>query len=126
MVIQAILLGVAGLFAAIKPNDVSQYLDSVAATNAVTWLWTLIGLILIALSVHMSTTSRNASDPALRRAALVMVVLNAAVAYRVYSAGDTLTNGRWSSIGVLSFFAFLYAVTLPIKSIGIESDNVNS
>lgn len=126
MVIQAILVGVTGLAAAIKPNDVARYLDSADVTDAVTWLWTLVGLILVALSIHMGTTSRNASDPALRRAALVMIVINAAVAYLVYSAGDTLTNGRWTTVIVLSIFAILYAITLPIKSIGIETDNVNS
>ncbi len=125
MVIQAILVGVAGLFAAVKPHDVARYLDSADITDAVTWLWTLVGLILVALSVHMGTTSRNASDPALRRAALVMIVINAAVAYRVYSAGDTLANGRWTTVIMLSLFAFLYAITLPIKSIGIEANDVN-
>ncbi len=126
MIIQAILVGIVGVFSVVKTDDVAQYLDPAQVTSPVEWLWSIIGILLVALSVHMATTSRNASDPALRRAALVMVAINALIAFKVYSVSDSVTHGRWSSMIVLAIFAVLYLITLPIKSIGIEASHDNS
>jgi len=77
---------------------------------------------LVALATHMGTTSRNAGDPAFRRAAVAMIFVSIGLAALTYLAPGTATTGRWIFVGIGSGFAALYMITLPIKSIGYKEE----
>ncbi|NBY16021.1 MAG: hypothetical protein EBQ72_06775 [Actinobacteria bacterium] len=79
----------------------------------------MLGVILVALSVHMSATSRQVPDEPFRRAAIVMVAVSLSLAYLTYVAPGELTKGRLLFVIIGTLFAILYVITLPIKSIGI-------
>jgi hypothetical protein len=74
----------------------------------------------------MATTSRNAGDPAFRRAALVMILASIGLAVLTYLAPGTATTGRWVFVGIGAGFAALYMITLPIKSIGYKEEQPTS
>ena len=79
----------------------------------------MLGVILVALTVHMSATSRQVPDAVFRRAAIVMILVSLGLAYLTYNAPGEHTTGRMIFVGIGSLFALLYAVTLPIKILGI-------
>ena len=86
----------------------------------------MTGVLLVALATHMATTSRNAGDPAFRRAALVMILVSIGLAVLTYLAPGTATTGRWVFVGIGAGFAALYMITLPIKSIGYKEEQPTS
>lgn len=96
------------------------------SNESVVWSFRLTGVLLVALATHMGTTSRNAGDPAFRRAAIVMTMVSIGLAVLTYLAPGTATTGRWVFVGIGSSFAALYLITLPIKSIGYKEEQPNS
>ena len=85
-----------------------------------------MGVILVALATHMATTSRNAADPAFRRAAVAMILVSIGLGVLTYLAPGDATTGRWIFVGLGSGFAALYLITLPIKSIGYKEEQPHS
>ncbi len=104
--------------------DPTAFIDYIGLTEAESLVWSfrLTGVLLIALATHMATTSRNAADPAFRRAAVVMIFVSAALSALTYLAPGVATTGRWVFVGIGASFAALYVITLPIKSIGYKED----
>jgi len=118
MIVGAITFGVNAIWLLVSTKGFIDYLGLEKATPTV-WTYQILGVILIALSVHMSATSRQVPDAPFRRAALVMIAVELALAFLTYKAPGVRTSGRLTFIGISALFAFLYAITLPIKSIGI-------
>ena len=121
MVIDSILLGLLSLGLMAWPLDVAHNLG-LPNTTDLEWYCRLIGLILFGFAAHMATTSRAAHDKAFRRMALMMIVASASLASMLYVGPGTLTNGRWAAIGFGGLWTLLYAVTLPIKTVGLSED----
>ena len=126
MIIGAVSFGVNGVILLAWPNSFARYIGVVGIdslpNNLEHWSFQLLGLVLLALSVHMSATSRNAPDNVFRRAAIVMILISLGLSYLTYIAPGDKTTGRWVFIGIGGLFALLYVITLPIKSIGIQED----
>ena len=121
MIVGAITFGINAIWLLASPRGFSNYIGfETADTN--TWGFQMLGVILVALAVHMSATSRHVPDAIFRRATIVMIFVSLGLAYLTYNAPGTVTTGRWIFVGIGSLFALLYAVTLPIKSIGIIED----
>lgn len=108
--------------------DPSAFVSYIGLTSneSVVWSFRLTGVLLVALAMHMATTSRNAGDPAFRRAAVVMILVSIGLAVMTYLAPGTATTGRWVFVGIGSGFAVLYLITLPIKSIGYKEEQPSS
>ena len=108
--------------------DPSAFVTYIGLTSneSVVWSFRLTGVLLVALATHMATTSRNAADPAFRRAAVVMILVSIGLAVMTYLAPGTETTGRWVFVGIGSGFAALYLITLPIKSIGYKEEQSTS
>ncbi|MCX6404220.1 MAG: hypothetical protein NTW81_01635 [Actinobacteria bacterium] len=118
MIVGAITFGINAIWLLASPRGFSAYIGfETADTN--TWGFQMLGVILVALAVHMSATSRQVPDAVFRRAAIVMIFVSLGLAYLTYNAPGDHTTGRMIFVGIGSLFALLYAVTLPIKSIGI-------
>ena len=118
MIIGAITFGINALWLLISPHGFAQYIElETSPTN--NWAFRMLGIILVALSVHQSMTSRQVPDKHFRRAALVMIAVSLGLAYLTYTAPGDLGLGRWVFVIIGTLFALLYAITLPIKSIGI-------
>ena len=107
------------------PSSFVTYIG-VPSNESVVWSFRLTGVLLVALAIHMATTSRNAGDPAFRRAAVVMILVSVGLAALTYLAPGTATTGRWVFVGIGSGFAALYLITLPIKSIGYKEEQPTS
>jgi cytochrome bd-type quinol oxidase subunit 2 len=118
MIVGAITFGVNAIWLLSSTKGFVDYLGLEKATP-VMWPYKILGVVLLALSVHMATTSRQVPDAPFRRAAIVMIFVALALSFLTYKAPGTQTSGRLTFIGIGALFAFLYAITLPIKSIGI-------
>jgi quinol-cytochrome oxidoreductase complex cytochrome b subunit len=94
--------------------------------KTVIWSFRLTGVLLVALAIHMATTSRNAADPAFRRASIAMVFASIGLGILTYLAPGAATMGRWIFVGMGFGFAALYLITLPIKSIGYKEEQPDS
>jgi hypothetical protein len=125
MVIGSIVFAISAGVLLVDPAAFVSYIG-LTSNESVVWSFRLTGAILIALSTHMATTSRNAGDPAFRRAAVVMILVSIGLAVLTYLAPGTATTGRWVFVGIGSGFAALYIITLPIKSIGYKEEQPNS
>jgi quinol-cytochrome oxidoreductase complex cytochrome b subunit len=125
MVIGSIVFAIS---AALLLTDSSAFLTyiGVPSNESVIWSFKLMGIVLVALATHMATTSRNAPDPAFRRAALAMILVSIGLGVLTYLAPGSATTGRWIFVVIGSSFALLYIITLPIKSIGYKEEQPNS
>jgi hypothetical protein len=121
MIIGSIVFAISAGVLLVDPSAFVSYIGLTSNESAI-WSFRLTGMILVALSTHMATTSRNAGDPAFRRAAVVMILVSIGLAILTYLAPGTATTGRWVFVGIGSGFAALYLITLPIKSIGYKED----
>ena len=121
MVIDSILLGLLALGLMAWPLDVAHNLG-LSDSADLEWFCRFIGLALFSFAAHMATTSRAAHDKAFRRMALMMIVVSASMASMLYVGPGTLTNGRWAAIGFGGLWTLLYAVTLPIKTVGLTEE----
>ena len=125
MIIGSIVFAISAGVLLVDPSAFVSYLG-LASNESVVWSFRLTGLVLVALSTHMATTSRNAADPAFRRAAVVMILVSLGLSVLTYLAPGTVTTGRWLFVGIGIGFAVLYLITLPIKSIGYKEEQPNS
>ena len=125
MIIGSIVFAISAGVLLVDPSAFVSYIGLTSNESAI-WSFRLTGMILVALSTHMATTSRNAGDPAFRRAAVVMILVSVGLAILTYLAPGTATTGRWVFVGIGSGFAALYLITLPIKSIGYKEDQPNT
>lgn len=125
MIIGSIIFAVSAGVLLVDPAAFVTYIG-LTTNESVVWSFRLTGVILVALATHMATTSRNAGDPAFRRAAVVMILVSVGLAVLTYLAPGTVTTGRWVFVGIGSGFAALYVITLPIKSIGYKEEQPNS
>jgi hypothetical protein len=125
MIIGSIVFAISAGVLLVDPSAFVSYIGLTSNESAI-WSFRLTGMILVALSTHMATTSRNAGDPAFRRAAVVMILVSIGLAILTYLAPGTATTGRWVFVGIGSSFAALYLITLPIKSIGYKEDQPTS
>ena len=125
MIIGSIVFAISAGVLLVDPSAFVSYIGLTSNESAI-WSFRLTGVILVALSTHMATTSRNAGDPAFRRAAVVMILVSVGLAILTYLAPGTATTGRWVFVGIGSGFAALYLITLPIKSIGYKEDQPNT
>ena len=125
MIIGSIVFAISAGVLLVDPSAFVSYIGLTSNESAI-WSFRLTGMILVALSTHMATTSRNAGDPAFRRAAVVMILVSIGLAVLTYLAPGTATTGRWVFVGIGSGFAALYLITLPIKSIGYKEDQPTS
>ena len=121
MVIGAIVFAGSSVALLVDPNAFLIYIGLENSESTI-WSFRLTGLVLVALSAHMATTSRHAADPAFRRATLVMILVSSGLAALTYMAPGEITTGRWVFVGVGIGFAALYLITLPIKSIGYKEE----
>lgn len=124
MIIGSIVFAISAGVLLVDPSAFVAYIGLTSNDSAI-WSFRLTGMILVALATHMATTSRNAGDPAFRRAAVVMILVSAGLAILTYLAPGTATTGRWVFVGIGASFAALYAITLPIKSIGYKEEQPN-
>jgi len=123
MIVGAITFGINAIWLLASAQGFAQYIGlETAGTNI--WSFQMLGVILVALAVHMSATSRQVPDSVFRRAAIVMIFVSLGLSYLTYTAPGEITTGRWVFVGIGSLFALLYAITLPIKSIGILEEEV--
>ena len=125
MIIGSIVFAISAGVLLVDPSAFVSYIGLTSNESAI-WSFRLTGMILVALSTHMATTSRNAGDPAFRRSAVVMILVSIGLAILTYLAPGTATTGRWVFVGIGSGFAALYLITLPIKSIGYKEDQPTS
>ena len=125
MIIGSIEFAVSAAALLADPSSFVTYIG-VPSNESVVWSFRLTGVLLVALAIHMATTSRNAGDPAFRRAAVVMILVSVGLAALTYLAPGTATTGRWVFVGIGSGFAALYLITLPIKSIGYKEEQPTS
>lgn len=125
MIIGSIVFAISAGVLLVDPAAFVSYIGLTSNESAV-WSFRLTGVVLVALATHMATTSRNAADPAFRRAALVMILVSIALAVLTYLAPGASTTGRWVFVGMGSGFAALYVITLPIKSIGYKEEQPHS
>jgi hypothetical protein len=125
MIIGSIVFALSATALLVDPEAFISYIG-LTSNESVVWSFRLTGVILVALATHMATTSRNAADPAFRRAAVVMILASIGLAVLTYLAPGTTTTGRWIFVGMGSAFAALYLITLPIKSIGYKEEQPNS
>jgi hypothetical protein len=121
MVIGSIVFAVSAGVLLFDPSAFVSYIG-LPSNESVVWSFRLTGMVLVALATHMGTTSRNAGDPAFRRAAVAMIFVSIGLAALTYLAPGTATTGRWIFVGIGSGFAALYMITLPIKSIGYKEE----
>ena len=125
MIIGSIVFAISAGVLLIDPSAFVSFIGLTSNESAI-WSFRLTGVVLVALSTHMATTSRHAADPAFRRAALLMVLVSIGLAVLTYLAPGTSTTGRWIFVGIGAGFASLYLITLPIKSIGYQEEHTNS
>jgi quinol-cytochrome oxidoreductase complex cytochrome b subunit len=125
MVIGSIVFAISAGALLIDPSAFLTYIG-VPSNESVIWSFRLMGVILVALATHMATTSRNAADPAFRRAAVAMILVSIGLGVLTYLAPGDATTGRWIFVGLGSGFAALYLITLPIKSIGYKEEQPHS
>lgn len=118
MIVGAITFGINAIWLLASPHGFSKYIGLETADPNI-WGFQMLGVILVALAVHMSATSRQVPDAVFRRAAIVMIFVSLGLAYLTYKAPGSVTSGRWVFVSIGSLYALLYAITLPIKSIGI-------
>jgi len=121
MVINAFMIGVSGLAFLVFPM---WSIDQLGMPNFTErdWYARFAGLVLVALSVHVGTTSRAVGDKAFQRNAILMVVVCASVASSLYVAPGEVTGFRLFTVVGGGLWSFLYAVTLPIKTVGMQEE----
>ena len=125
MIIGSIVFAISAAVLLVDPVAFVSYIG-LTSNESVVWSFRLTGVLLVALATHMATTSRNAADPAFRRAALVMILASIGLAVLTYLAPGIATTGRWVFVGIGAGFAALYMITLPIKSIGYKEEQPTS
>ena len=125
MIIGSIVFAISAGVLLVDPFAFVSYIG-LTSNESVVWSFRLTGVLLVALATHMATTSRNAGDPAFRRAALVMILVSIGLAVLTYLAPGTATTGRLVFVGIGAGFAALYMITLPIKSIGYKEEQPTS
>jgi hypothetical protein len=119
MALDAVGTFVAGALLLVMPETVITFIGF-GQTEIELWFTRFIGLLSVALSVLLSTTSRNVEDKPFQRATLALIGINAVVAMSIYGAPGVHTTGRDISTGIFGFVAFLFLITLPIKPIGYK------
>ena len=119
MVINAFFIGISGVTFLVFPEWSIAHLGMPAFVNS-EWYARFCGLILCALAMHVWTTARSAADGAFQRNAIVMVIISASVASSLYVAPGQVTGLRLFAVVVGGLWSLLYAVTLPIKTVGLH------
>ena len=125
MVVDSILIAGSGSALLIFPTETANKLG-MPLFDERDWFARFAGLILVALSAHVATTSRSAGDSAFQKIAFLMIVVSASIASSIYVAPGHATGWRWFTICAGGLWSFLYALTLPIKTIGLESSEENN
>jgi hypothetical protein len=121
MVINAFMIGVTGFAFLVFPV---WSIDQLGMPNFLDrdWYTRFAGLILVALAAHVGTTSRAAGDKAFQRNAILMIVVCASVASSLYVAPGEVTGFRMFTVVSGGLWSFLYALTLPIKTVGMQEE----
>ena len=122
MIIDAILVTLVGVLLIAVPDRVLEGWDLVKSDGHLTVLITYLAIALVGMGVHEATTSRYAGDPAFRRASLLTVVLKLLFAYTLGHPNGLFESATMALAIQSALFAFLFLVTLPIKSIGYKED----
>ncbi len=122
MVLAAIIFLINGVALLIRPADCMDALG-IAISPELQWLCHMTALVLVALGIHQVTTSRHAADPAFKRAAIMSLLIEFGFAGIAYSGPGEATTLRWLIVVISSLLGLLYAITLPIKSIGIQEES---
>jgi hypothetical protein len=130
MILGAVSFGISAVVLLVWPAWFAKYIGVIQHNQSQSeiehWTFQLLGVVLLALSIHMSSTSRHVPDEVFRRAAVVMILISSGLSYLTFIAPGFKTDGRWVFVSIGGLFAFLYAVTLPIKSIGIQEEVVDA
>ncbi len=125
MVIDSFLIGGSGFALLVFPTRTSEMLGMPTFVDR-EWFARFAGLVLVALGMHVATTSRSAGDKAFARMAVFMIFISAAIATSIYQAPGNFTGWRWFAVISGGLWTLLYTVTLPIKTIGLQDDEATS
>ena len=113
---------IAGFLLISRPELANEY-HGLGTSETDLWFARFIGLLSVAISVLLSTTSRQVEDKPFQRATLALIGVNVIMAMSIYTAPGIATTGREISTGIFGFVAFLLLITLPIKPIGYKEEN---
>ena len=122
MVIDAILLTLAGVLIIAVPDRVLDGYANLKNDIQLTHVLTYVAILLVSLGIHQATTSRYAGDPAFRRTTLLSVVTKLAFAFVLGHPNGLFPDASLGLAIENALFAFLFLVTLPIKSIGYKEE----
>lgn len=121
MALDSVGIFVAGALMLSIPEATNEF-HGFGTTDIEIWFARFVGLLVIALGILLSTTSRYVEDKPFQRATLALVGVNVIAALAIYGAPGEFTTGRQVSTAILGFVAFLFLTTLPIKPIGYQED----
>lgn len=122
MIIDAIIVTIVGLLLVAVPNRVLEGYVLIRSDVHLTQVITYLAIVMVGLGVHQATTSRYAGDPAFRRTTLLTVVLKLVFAFALAHPNGMFISATRALAIQSGLFAFLYLVTLPIKSIGYKEE----
>lgn len=119
MAIDSVLIAGSGLALLVFPTETANRLGMPLFEER-DWFARFAGLILVALAAHVATTSRSAGDSPFQKIAFLMIVVSASIASSIYVAPGDITGWRLFTICMGGLWSLLYAITLPIKTIGLQ------
>lgn len=122
MVIDAIIVTIVGVLLIAIPDRILPGYEQVQTDIQLTVVIGYLAIALVALGVHQATTSRYAGDPAFRRTTLLTVVIKLVFAFALGHPNGLFQDAAYAFGAENALFAFLYLVTLPIKSIGYKEE----
>ena len=122
MVIDAILMTLVGVLIISVPDRILDGYANVKTDIQLTQVLTYVAILFVALGIHQATTSRYAGDPAFRRTTLLSVVIKLSFAFVLAHPNGLFPDASLGLAIENGLFAFLYLVTLPIKSIGYKEE----
>ena len=122
MVFDAIIVTLVGVLLVAVPDRVLSGYSLFKTNIQLTYLLTFAAVALVAWGVHQATTSRYAGDPAFRRTTLLSVVIKLVFAFVASHPNGLFQDASYAFAIENALFAFLFLVTLPIKSIGYKED----
>lgn len=111
-----------GGFLQLAQPDLANEFHGFGSSVVEIWNARFIGLLMIALAVLLSATSRQVPDGPFRSATLSFIGINAIIALSLYQAPGLHTSGRDISTAIFGFISFLFVVTLPIKPVGYKEE----
>lgn len=124
MALYAVGIFIAGFLELAQPTLANEFHGFGQSVMEI-WFTRFIGLLMIALAILLSATSREVPDKPFRSATLALIGVNAIIATSLYQAPGLQTTGRDISTAIFGFVAFLFVVTLPIKPIGYKENKEN-